>query len=167
MHFSKNTFESKVALCQFTIKKYQTDNSIFTSKANEDSLKDTQYTNRFAVGAHHHLVMYNAQLLLRFCTCASIGSTSSLLICSFLLQITLSASIVIFQQRQSWCSLLQKFSVVPRLVAIPFSVSAYLEVQYMFLILSYKTAKRSLHGSPNLEKDNLLAFLTSMRLLLG
>ena len=50
---SKQAFEREAALCGFTIKKYRTDNGIFTSKAYEESLDDHQYQDRSAVGAHH------------------------------------------------------------------------------------------------------------------
>ena len=50
---AKQAFEREAALCGFTVKKYRTDNGVFTSKAYEDSLSETQYTDRAAVGAHH------------------------------------------------------------------------------------------------------------------
>ena len=46
-------FEREAALCGFSIKKYRTDNGIFTSKSYQDSLSEGQYSDRSAVGAHH------------------------------------------------------------------------------------------------------------------
>ena len=50
---SKQAFERDALLCGFKVSKYRTDNGIFTSKAYEDSLEETQSTTRSAVGAHH------------------------------------------------------------------------------------------------------------------
>ena len=50
---AKQAFEREAALCGFTVKKYRTDNGVFTSKAYEESLSEHQYTDRAAVGAHH------------------------------------------------------------------------------------------------------------------
>ena len=50
---AKAAFEREAALCGISVKKYRTDNGIFTSKAYEDSLDQGQYTDRSGVGAHH------------------------------------------------------------------------------------------------------------------
>ena len=50
---SKNLFERDGLLCGVQVKKYRTDNGVFTAKAYEDSLDEHQYTDRSGVGAHH------------------------------------------------------------------------------------------------------------------
>lgn len=50
---AKLAFEREAALCGFSIKKYRTDNGVFTSKAYQESLDDAQYLDKSAVGAHH------------------------------------------------------------------------------------------------------------------
>ncbi len=50
---SKQSWERDALMCGHEIKKYRTDNGIFTSKAYEDSLDEHQYTDRSGVGAHH------------------------------------------------------------------------------------------------------------------
>ena len=52
-NLAKEAFERDAALCGFSIKKYRTDNGVFTSKSFKDSLSEHQYTDRSAVGAHH------------------------------------------------------------------------------------------------------------------
>jgi hypothetical protein len=50
---AKEAFERESALCGFSVKKYRTDNGIFTAKSYSDSLEVEQYSDRSGVGAHH------------------------------------------------------------------------------------------------------------------
>ena len=50
---AKEAFEREMALCGHTVKKYRTDNGVFTAKSYRDSLTTDQYTDRSGVGAHH------------------------------------------------------------------------------------------------------------------
>ena len=50
---AKDAFEREATFCGISVKKYRTDNGIFTSKAYEESLDQGQYTDRSGVGAHH------------------------------------------------------------------------------------------------------------------
>eukprot|EP00977_Amphora_coffeiformis_P005344 scaffold1142_cov83-Amphora_coffeaeformis.AAC.1 len=50
---AKDAFEREAALCGFSIKKYRTDNGIFTSKDYRQALAEGQSATRSAVGAHH------------------------------------------------------------------------------------------------------------------
>jgi hypothetical protein len=50
---AKSAFEREATFCGISVKKYRTDNGIFTSKAYEESLDQGQYTDRSGVGAHH------------------------------------------------------------------------------------------------------------------
>eukprot|EP00977_Amphora_coffeiformis_P019172 scaffold6982_cov86-Amphora_coffeaeformis.AAC.2 len=50
---SYDAFEREAALCGFSIKKYRTDNGIFTSKDYRQALAEGQSATRSAVGAHH------------------------------------------------------------------------------------------------------------------
>lgn len=50
---AKNAFEREAALCGFTIKKYRTDNGIFSAKDYKESLTEGQSATRAGVGAHH------------------------------------------------------------------------------------------------------------------
>ena len=50
---AKDAFEREAALCGFTIRKYRTDNGIFTAKDYRESLAEGQTSTRSGVGAHH------------------------------------------------------------------------------------------------------------------
>ena len=50
---ASRAFEREALFCGVEIKKFRTDNGIFTSKAFKESLGDDQFISLSAVGAHH------------------------------------------------------------------------------------------------------------------